>query len=63
MTTNVGHMDIRLDWPIQVPTAPIKLLDTSMKPPRTISWEVILREAHFFEEVGTIYIKMIYHIK
>jgi hypothetical protein len=40
MTITVGHMDIRLDWPTQVPTAPRKILDTRMKPPRTTSWEL-----------------------
>jgi hypothetical protein len=53
MTITVGHMNIRFDWPIQVPTAPIKLLDTRIKPPRTTSSKVTLGGATFFDEVGT----------
>jgi hypothetical protein len=53
MTITVGHMDTRLDWPTQGPTALRKLMDTRMKPPRKISWELKLGEVNFFDEVET----------
>jgi hypothetical protein len=53
MKITVGHMAIRLAWPTPVPIETRKILYIRMQPPRTISWEVILGEANFFDEVGT----------